>query len=270
MEDKKVIDSFRGEYRFLSNFWHARATYRGIEYPTSEHAYQAAKSRRPDIRLAVSKIETPGRAKRYGEEIELQNNWETLKIPIMKNILFSKFLDPEMMDKLLSTGDAELVEGNDWEDCFWGVCNGVGENWLGRLLMEVRDWCYNGLTGKCMECRFGLGLWGICRTYHALKEVGSIGGNELEMSGCLSFEEAYLSLNKSQKIEVTEDIILNDDEVIPVNSVGYVKDDHSICFPDGVINFFDEKEPVFIEFSNDMELWNGKIQLEDKNNLQFG
>jgi len=261
MENKKVIDSFRGEYRFLSNFWRAIAAYRELIYPTAEHAYQAAKSGRLDIRLVISKLETPGKAKRYGQEIEVINNWDTLKIPVMKHILMSKFTDPEMMDKLLDTGDAELIEGNHHGDHFWGVCNGVGENWLGRLLMEVRDWGYNGLTGKCLECRFGFGLWGICSTYHALKEIGSIGGNELEMSNCHDFEEAYSSKNRSQKIIVTEDIIINNDEVIPKDSVGYVKNDHSICFPDGVYSLFEEKEPVFIDFSNDKKPWDGKIKI---------
>jgi predicted NAD-dependent protein-ADP-ribosyltransferase YbiA (DUF1768 family) len=39
---------------------------------------------------------------------------------------------------LLETGDAELIEGNDWGDTFWGVCGGKGNNFLGKLLMEVR------------------------------------------------------------------------------------------------------------------------------------
>ena len=34
-----------------------------------------------------------------------------------------------------------LIEGNTWEwsRTFWGVCNGSGENHLGRLLMKVRE-----------------------------------------------------------------------------------------------------------------------------------
>jgi predicted NAD-dependent protein-ADP-ribosyltransferase YbiA (DUF1768 family) len=39
---------------------------------------------------------------------------------------------------LKATGDEELVEGNWWNDTFWGVCNGVGENNLGKLLMKIR------------------------------------------------------------------------------------------------------------------------------------
>ena len=47
--------------------------------------------------------------------------------------------NPELGNKLLETGNQELVEGNTWGDIFWGVCNGKGQNWLGKILMMVRD-----------------------------------------------------------------------------------------------------------------------------------
>ncbi len=59
---------------------------------------------------------------------------------VMNAILFSKFSDIHLMEKLLATGDAELIEGNNWDDIFFGVCNGKGKNWLGRLLMNLRAW----------------------------------------------------------------------------------------------------------------------------------
>ena len=57
----------------------------------------------------------------------------------MKILLRQKFGDAWLRAKLLATGDAELIEGNYWHDTFWGMCNGKGENHLGRLLMEVRS-----------------------------------------------------------------------------------------------------------------------------------
>jgi hypothetical protein len=39
---------------------------------------------------------------------------------------------------LLATGDKELIEGNTWGDTFWGVCNGIGQNHLGKILMAKR------------------------------------------------------------------------------------------------------------------------------------
>ena len=46
---------------------------------------------------------------------------------------------PELRTKLADTEDEELIEGNTWNDTYWGVCRGVGENHLGKLLMEVRE-----------------------------------------------------------------------------------------------------------------------------------
>ena len=43
-----------------------------------------------------------------------------------------------LTELLLSTEDSSLVEGNDWNDKFWGVCQGKGLNHLGRILMKVR------------------------------------------------------------------------------------------------------------------------------------
>ena len=39
-----VIDSFRGDHYFLSNFYPAATPYNGHRFPTSEHAYMAART----------------------------------------------------------------------------------------------------------------------------------------------------------------------------------------------------------------------------------
>lgn len=133
------INSFRGEYRFLSNFYPARTVYEGIEFSTAEHAYQAAKTTDLRWKRLIATLETPAEAKRMGREVPLRSDWEETKIDIMRNIIRAKFSDTGLMDKLRTTGDAELVEGNNWQDFFWGICNGKGQNWLGKILMETRD-----------------------------------------------------------------------------------------------------------------------------------
>ena len=62
------------------------------------------------------------------------------KFNLMRPLLKKKFDNnhPELQQKLLATGDEELVEGNYWGDTIWGVCEGVGENHLGKMLMEIR------------------------------------------------------------------------------------------------------------------------------------
>ena len=134
-----MINSFRGEHRFLSNFHPIEIEYEGEWYPSVEHAYQAAKTIEKSVRMFFL-AGSSGDAKKLGRSINLRPDWDQVKVPIMRELLKKKFTKGTVLaDKLLSTGDEELIEGNWWGDCFWGVCKGKGENWLGKLLMEVRS-----------------------------------------------------------------------------------------------------------------------------------
>jgi ribA/ribD-fused uncharacterized protein len=137
--EMNVINRFIGEYAFLSNFYHAKASYENVWYPTSEHAYQASKTINSKERRAIRLAKTPGEAKRLGRRVMLRFGFETMKIDIMLQILRTKFSDPELKKRLLATKPFELVEGNTWGDRFWGQVNGVGQNWLGKCLMRLRS-----------------------------------------------------------------------------------------------------------------------------------
>lgn len=134
-----MIDSFTGKYRFLSNFWHCNIRFEGKTYPSTEHAFQAAKTHDAAERETIRKITTPKEAKRYGRRVKLRKDWESVKLNIMEMVVEQKFKDPELRGWLLETGEAKLVEGNSWGDVFWGQCDGVGDNHLGRILMNVRE-----------------------------------------------------------------------------------------------------------------------------------
>lgn len=135
-----MIDSFSGEYDFLSNFYEAPICYDGISYPTNEHAFQAAKTLDFVKRLEISDLRTPGQAKKQGRLVSLRSNWEYIKIHIMKEICWIKFLShTDLRIKLLKTANDYLIEGNTWGDKFWGVCDREGENHLGLILMELRN-----------------------------------------------------------------------------------------------------------------------------------
>lgn len=134
-----TIDKFDGEFSFLSNFYPTPIEMDGIVYPSLEHAFQAAKSDDQEYREYVSKLTSPGKAKRAGREVRLRENWDIIKKEVMLQLLMKKFSNPDLCLKLLATGDSVLIEGNWWKDTFWGVCNGVGENHLGKLLMHVRS-----------------------------------------------------------------------------------------------------------------------------------
>lgn len=138
-ENKNVIDEFRDENFFLSNFYICKVKIDGIEYSSSEAAFQAQKCVNPEEKKKFIDM-TPTQAKRYGKKVELRPDWEDVKISIMKEIVSQKFLqNPTLLEKLMATGDKELIEGNHWRDYFWGVCNGKGKNNLGKILMEVRE-----------------------------------------------------------------------------------------------------------------------------------
>lgn len=135
----QLINSFRGEFFFLSNFYPVIIWNDGIRYPSAEHAYQAAKTLVRTERVAIAECATPGQAKRMGRKVTLRPDWDSVKLVVMKRIVTRKFSVPSLAQRLKATSSAHIVEGNTWGDRYWGVCNGVGANHLGRILMEVRD-----------------------------------------------------------------------------------------------------------------------------------
>ena len=135
-----MIDSFRGEHRWLSNFYPAEVQYEGVMYPSLEYAFQAAKTLNLAQRRLIRGAPTPGKAKALGRTVRLRPDWEEVKLEIMAELVEDKFTrHPALTQLLLGTGEQEIVEGNVWDDRFWGVCDGKGENHLGRILMAVRD-----------------------------------------------------------------------------------------------------------------------------------
>jgi ribA/ribD-fused uncharacterized protein len=125
-------------YEFLSNFHPATVRLDGVEYPTVEHAYQAAKTLDFSEREHVRSASTPALAKERGQQVTVRRDWNGRKVAVMRDLLAQKFADPVLRERLAVTTPLELIEGNTWGDRFWGVYEGEGENWLGRLLMEIR------------------------------------------------------------------------------------------------------------------------------------
>ncbi len=142
------IESFSGQYRFLSNFYPAQVTYEGITYPSTENAFQAAKM--PDLSLRKQFVAVdPKTAKAMGRAWKCRSDWDSARNGVMLDLLRIKFSGSPFRGRLIATEGAELIEGNWWHDQYWGVCNcaingtcarkgGVGENHLGKLLMQVR------------------------------------------------------------------------------------------------------------------------------------
>ena len=134
-----MITKFRKDYFFLSNFYPCAVTYKGITYSTSEAAYQAQKTFDENERIRISKLD-PHDAKEEGQKIKSRTDWDDIKLEEMYNICKIKFTqNPNLTKLLLETKNEEIIEGNDWDDTFWGVCNGEGHNNLGKILMRIRE-----------------------------------------------------------------------------------------------------------------------------------
>lgn len=138
LQANEPIKGFFGDYRFLSNFWWCEVEYDFVKYPSTEHAYQAAKyldlAKRDEIRQAKGF----GDAKRLARAPGIREDWDEYRIKVMYDLLKQKFAKEEFKYLLLGTGDAYLEETNTWGDRFWGV-DGTGKNMLGIMLMNIRD-----------------------------------------------------------------------------------------------------------------------------------
>lgn len=134
------ISGFQGEYRFLSNFWMCTVNIGGLKFPSAEHAYQASKSSFPEIWFKMLKLSSPFQAKRLGKNIPIRPNFDEMKLSFMEEIVTAKFHQNRALGNLLlDTDDREIIETNTWNDTYWGVCNGWGQNHLGKILMNVRN-----------------------------------------------------------------------------------------------------------------------------------
>lgn len=138
--------SFRGNKAFMSNFHPAPVYYDGVLYPTTEHAFVAAKTLNIYERTKVSECSTPAAAKKYGRTtITLRKDWHDIQVNIMKELVFQKFFMYPLLAEQLLAQEGEIVETNEWHDCFWGACecnrclNRPKLNHLGKILMSVRD-----------------------------------------------------------------------------------------------------------------------------------
>ena len=140
-----MIKTFDGEYAYLSNFYSSPIIYEGIQYPTVEHAFQAAKSLDMVKRQEIANATTPGIAKRLGRRVTLRPDWEEVKDDVMYQLLILKFQNPIAKARLIETGCEYLVEGNTWHDNHFGNCTCnrcqhiCGQNVLGTSLMRVRS-----------------------------------------------------------------------------------------------------------------------------------
>jgi ribA/ribD-fused uncharacterized protein len=155
-EDNRVLffSRDRAEFGFLSHFYPSPIVIDGVDWPTVEHFYQSQKSLDPRYYEAIRACETPNAAKRLATLPEAvwqtkrswfvggrlpRPDWKEIKLDLMRRADTTKYAqNPDLARRLLATGEAEIVEDAK-HDSFWGIGrDGTGENWAGRIIMEVR------------------------------------------------------------------------------------------------------------------------------------
>lgn len=139
----KAISSFRGEFRFLSNFYPATVVMDGFRFTDTEAAFQSQKE--PEKAYLFEGLD-PATTKAMGRKVNLRSDWDEVKDDVMRRVVKLKFeQNSDLRKKLTDTGNVVLVEGNNWHDNYWGICicdsceRKVGKNMLGHILMELRS-----------------------------------------------------------------------------------------------------------------------------------
>ena len=132
-------------YGAFSNLFRRPMEFEGRVYPTAEHAYQAGKARKDEVREWILSAPTPSLVAMAAHGLytwDIVPEWSRTKFDRMRDVLRAKFTQHEdLKNLLLSTGNARLVEAGRTDNAVnrtWGEVNGKGKNMLGVLLMEIR------------------------------------------------------------------------------------------------------------------------------------
>ena len=132
-------------YGAFSNLYRREISFDGAVFPTSEHAYQAGKARKPEVRAWLMNAPTPALLAMAAHGLyywDIAPGWSKIKLDRMRQVLRAKFTQHEdLLDLLLATDDARLVESATVDNTvnrLWGEVDGRGKNMLGKMLMELR------------------------------------------------------------------------------------------------------------------------------------
>lgn len=128
-------------YGEFSNFAAFGFRIDGHWYPTSEHYFQAMKFEDEAYQQKIREAKSPMIAARLGRsrKVKIRDDWEEVKVDVMRIAVRAKIDEhPKLQTLLLETGEQPIVEAAG-RDYFWGAGkDGSGQNWLGKILMEIR------------------------------------------------------------------------------------------------------------------------------------
>jgi len=138
------IHFYEIKHYWLSNFSSFGIWYLGNYYQTVEHAYQADKFRnnRPLIWASIKDSPSAHEAMKFAHanKDKYDSEWESRKLNLMKYLVRLKHdQHAYIQDKLIITGNRELIEASPI-DSYWGWGpNKDGENHLGKIWMDIRS-----------------------------------------------------------------------------------------------------------------------------------
>lgn len=140
----EVVGFYPREFYTCDNFSSFQVEYCGMVWPTNEHLYQASHFFDSDPYL-VEQIRN-ARSAHDAYKIAKANahlapeNWDDMKVDIMYEFCRLKLEQHSYVrQKLLETGDLEIVEDSPKDD-FWGWGqNRDGRNELGKIWMRLRE-----------------------------------------------------------------------------------------------------------------------------------
>lgn len=139
-----VFDDWTGDYEFLSEDYPCVIAFDGVNYPSLTHAFFASKNSGSEgglnQRAVIQNTRSAYEVKKLMKGFNASWRWRRQKIKVRYAFQYAKFANnPTLRAALIATAPAQLVFKNDHLNRFWGVCQGEGKNWDGRLLMSVRD-----------------------------------------------------------------------------------------------------------------------------------
>jgi ribA/ribD-fused uncharacterized protein len=154
-EDDVIYYFSRSKHtKWLSTFNKAKSfEYKGVKYPTVEHAFHAQKLDPKDDKLEeyqnlfTDEDLDPNEAKRLGgkkyfkeNNYKIRDDWNDKRLEIMRECTEAYYKEnKDMMKRLVETGDKKLIHKGFRIDGFWGVNKKEKNNHHGKILMSLRE-----------------------------------------------------------------------------------------------------------------------------------
>jgi len=143
MKLKKDIFKNQKEFKFLSNMYLCKIEYNNYIFPSSENLYQFMKipDELKDKYIDIYTNVSPEKSKWISRKNPIREDWDKIKINVMYNVLKLKFNQHKDLKEKLIQIEGPIIEWTTWNDTFWGIDlkTEKGNNWLGKLLMQLRN-----------------------------------------------------------------------------------------------------------------------------------